>query len=70
MPRYTVQVVIFENEFDPEQQMAMETTASDAAGAEAEAITYFEADGDGPLTGLTRGTDYTATATPFGARPT
>lgn len=64
MPRYTVKVVIF----DPEQEMAAERTAADGAAAEAEAITYFEDDGDGPLAGLTRDTDYSATATPFGTR--
>ena len=69
MPRFAVQVVIFETEFDPERQMAAEITAATAGAAETEAITYFEDGGDGPLAGLTRGTDYTAVATPFGARP-
>lgn len=64
MPRYAVNVTIF----DPEQGMAWEGNASDAANAEDQAIVYFEDNGDGPLAGLTRDTDYTAQATPFGER--
>jgi hypothetical protein len=51
MPRYTVYFWLSD-----ESAMGWENIAGDAMDAEAQAVTYFEAGGTGPLFGLTRST--------------